>query len=247
MEKIFGIVRMHITPGATETFRERALATIKAASQDLTGTTAYEWFLAPDGSEALVIEAYDGIEAVGLHTRLVGSTVVSVLEVAKFEITFAGDVPDSLITRMRERLGRVDYFGRRFQGRLTSPAPGVIGPNVGSMIFAVARFTAQPGKEDEFKALAREAFALVEKNEPGTLGYEWFLNAAGTECLVLDIYRDAAALAAHMANAGAAMANMLKIIKSDIRIYGAVPPQVRTKFQSGLGVIYGGAQIGGIM
>ena len=247
MEKIFGIVRMQIAPGATETFRERALACIGAASKDLTGTAAYEWFLAPDGNEALVIEVYDDVEAVALHGRMVGGTVLSVVEVAKFNITFAGDVPDPIIERMRSRLGRAELFGSRFQGRLTHEAAGSKGRDAGSMIFAIARFSIEPGKQEEFNALAREAFSLVEKHEPDTLAYEWFLNAAGTECLTIDVYRNPAALMKHMANAGPAMARVLRIVKSTTQIYGAVPPEVRTKLRPELGVTYGGAQLGGIM
>lgn len=128
MEKIFGIVPIKLAPGMTGEFRTRGLACIAAASKDLTGTSAYEWFVSPDGSEALVIEIYDDTEAVAIHGRMVGSTVMSMVERAKFEILSAG----------------------------------VVGLNAGTMIFAVARFAIQPGKQDEFRALAREAFARVE-------------------------------------------------------------------------------------
>jgi len=247
MEKIFGIVRMKIAPGATATFRERARACIEAASKDLTGTAAYEWFLAPDGNQALVIEVYDDAEAVALHSRMVGGTVPAVVEIAKFEITFAGDVPDPIIERMRSRLGRAELFGSRFQGRLTHEAAGSKGRDAGSMIFAIARFTIDPGRQDEFHALAREAFSLVQENEPDTLAYEWFMNAAGTECLTIDVYRNAAALVKHMANAGPAMGKLLGIVKSNTQIYGAVPPEIRAKLKPELGVTYGGVQLGGIM
>ncbi|MET0658312.1 MAG: antibiotic biosynthesis monooxygenase [Steroidobacteraceae bacterium] len=247
MEKIFAIVRMKLAPGVTEEFRQRGRACIAAASQDLTGTTAYEWFVSPDGTEAIVIESYDDAEAVALHGKMVGGTVLAVTELAKFAIQFAGDVPEPIIARMRDRLGAADYFGPRFQGRLTSRAAGKVGPNAGTMIFAAARFSIQPGKQDEFRALAREAFARVEANEPGTLGYEWFLNAAGTECLTIDVYKDTAALLAHMANAGPVMAKILQIVKSDTTVYGAVAPEVRAKFKPELGVKFGGEQLGGVM
>jgi len=247
MEKIFGIVRMQIAPGATTMFRERALACVEAAGRDLTGTAAYEWFLSPDGTEGLVIEVYDDAEAIALHGRMVGDTVPSVVEIAKFDITFAGEVPDAIIERMRSRLGRAEHFGARFQGRLTRPAAGCKGPEAGSMIFAIARFSIEPGRQNEFDALAREAFSLVERSEPDTLAYEWFLNAAGTQCMTVDVYRNADALMKHMANAGPAMGKLIRIVKSNTQIYGAVPPEVRAKLKPELGVTYGGPQLGGIM
>jgi quinol monooxygenase YgiN len=247
MEKIFGLVHMRIAPGARERFRERALACIAAASRDLTGTTAYEWFIAPDGTEAYVIEIYDGPEAVAVHSRMVGTTVLEVTQLAKFELTFAGEVPEALLARMRERLGRAEYFGPRLQGRLQGKAPGVVGESAGSMIFAVARFAVHPGREQEFRTLAREAFALVQANEPGTLAYEWFLNESGTECLTIDAYRDAAALKAHMLNAGPVMDKILKVVKSESRIYGAVPEPMRARFRPEVGVTFGGEQLGGVM
>jgi quinol monooxygenase YgiN len=247
MEKIFGIVDMQIAPGATAEFARAGRACIEAASNDLTGTTLYEWFVSDDGTRAMVIESYDGAEAVALHGRMVGKVIPAVLDVATFEITFAGDVPDAVVARMRERLGKAEVFGARFQGRLTGPAAGVRGPDAGHMIFAIARFSIQPGKREEFDVLAREAFALVEANEPGTHAYEWFLNPAGTECLTLDVYRDVAALKAHMGNAGATMGKLLQIVKSETVIYGALPAEMRAKFKPELGVRYGGEQLGGIM
>jgi hypothetical protein len=50
-----------------------------------------------------------------------------------------------------------------------------------------------------------------------------------------------------MANAGPAMAKLLRIVKSRTQIYGAVPPEIRAKLKPELGVTYGGAQLGGIM
>lgn len=247
MDKIFGIVRMEIAPGRADDFRTRAAACIEAARKDLAGTTAYEWFLSDDGRECTVIEIYDGAEGVAHHGKMVGHTIAPLLELAKFSIRFAGNVPDAVIERMRARLGTVDYFGPRFQGRLNSPAVGAVGPDAGSMIFAVAQFSIQPGKQDEFRALAAECLAAVEAREPGTLAYEWFLNATGTECLTLDVYRDAEALAAHMANAGPTMAKILQIVKSEVKLYGNVPAAVRSRFQGGLGVEFVAPQLQGVM
>lgn len=249
MEKIFAIVTMHIEPGAKERFAACAQATSAAARTDLTGTSAYEWFLSEDGLEATVIEIYDGAEGLAHHGRMVGPTIAPLRELAKFHIEFAGDVPAAVIERSRQRADTpTSLFGARFQGRLTTPAPGRVGPIAGTMIFAVARFAIAPGHEAEFQAQARDIFAQVEAHEPGTIGYEWFLNAAGTECLVLDIYTDAAAMAAHTKHVGAAMQRLLQqTTTSQVRLFGAVPEALRSRFKPAMGISYVAPQIEGVL
>lgn len=248
MEKIFGIVHMDVAEGQEAVFRERAIACLEAARADLTGTTAYEWFLAEDGKNCTVIEIYDGPAAVAHHGKMVGGTIPAILEVAKFHIDFVGDVPDPVIERMRRVLGEVDYFGPRFQGKLTAEAAGAVGADAGTMIFAVARWTITPGKEAEFRALAEECFALVDAGEPDTIGYEWFLSPDGTRCMTIDVYRNVAGLAAHMKNAGPTMSRILALLAhSDTRLYGAVPEAVRARFKPELGVRYIAPQLQGIM
>lgn len=248
MEKIFGLVHMDVAEGQEALFRERALACAAAAKPDLTGTTAYEWFLAEDGKTCTVIEIYDGPAAVAHHGKMVGQTIPDILEVSKFHIDFVGDVPQPVIDRMRKVLGEVDYLGARFQGKLTGPATGQIGPDAGTMIFAVARWTIKPGKEAEFRRLAQECFALVDATEPDTIGYEWFLSEDGTKCVTVDVYRNVAGLGFHMKNAGPTMQKILDLLsESDTRLYGAVPEAVRAKFKPELGVRYVAPQLTGIL
>ncbi|ALQ02635.1 MULTISPECIES: putative quinol monooxygenase [Pseudomonas] len=247
MEKIFGIVHMDIAPGAEQTFRECAQACVEAARKDLTGTTAYEWFLSEDGRSCTVLEIYDGLDALTHHGQMVGHTLAPVMDIAKFNILFAGDVPAALIERMGQRLGKVEYFGERFQGRLIASAPARAGAGEENMIFAVARFSVMPGKEAVFRALAEECFAVVGGNEPDTLGYEWFLNSSGTECLTVDVYRDERALATHMKNAGPIMAKILQVVRSDVKLYGHVSAEMRKRFLGGLGVQFMAPQIQGVM
>jgi len=54
-----------------------------------------------------------------------------------------------------------------------------------------------PGKLDAFRAVAADLIAATEK-EPGTLSYEWSLNADQTACHIFERYRNTEALLAHM-------------------------------------------------
>jgi quinol monooxygenase YgiN len=247
MGKIFGIVHMDIKAGQEAAFREAAVQTIEAAKADLTGTVAYEWFLAEDGRSCTVLEIYDDMAAIAIHSRLVGKMLAPVKEAAVFSLEFAGDPPPDFVEGIRQRLGAAEVFGPLFQGRLQAPAAGIVGPHAGTMIFAVARFAIHPGKEAEFRDVAQQCFAAVEAREPGTLGYEWFLSPDGSKCLTIDVYRDQEALATHMANAGPIMARILPLIDSDTRVYGAVSEESRANFKPGLAVQYVAPQIGGVM
>jgi quinol monooxygenase YgiN len=56
--------------------------------------------------------------------------------------------------------------------------------------------TIHEGK-DAFEAITH-AMVAVSQNEPGTLGYEWFLSADRTKCRLLETYTDANAVLAHL-------------------------------------------------
>src|SRR5262245_42773224 len=62
----------------------------------------------------------------------------------------------------------------------------------------VVRLRVKPGKEDAHDALVAELTARAKDTEPGTLAYVFFHDRADpSELVVIEIYRDAAAQAAH--------------------------------------------------
>ena len=61
------------------------------------------------------------------------------------------------------------------------------------------------GKLEEFKRLAAQCVEIVRTKDTGTLEYDLFLNADGTECFVHERFRDSAAGLEHMANIGPMM------------------------------------------
>lgn len=56
--------------------------------------------------------------------------------------------------------------------------------------------TTKDGKRDAFESIA-QAMVAGSQNEPGTLGYEWFLSADGKRYRLIETYTDAAAALAH--------------------------------------------------
>ena len=71
-----------------------------------------------------------------------------------------------------------------------------------SELLGIARFKFHEGKLEEFKRLSAQAMEIVRTREPGTLQYDIYLNDDESECLVIERYRDSAALIEHAANLG---------------------------------------------
>jgi quinol monooxygenase YgiN len=55
----------------------------------------------------------------------------------------------------------------------------------------------EPSKLSEFERIA-ETMCEVSRQEPGTLAYDWFMDAERAHCRLLETYVDAAAMVAHL-------------------------------------------------
>ena len=71
-----------------------------------------------------------------------------------------------------------------------------------SELLGIARFKFHEGKREEYLRLSDEAREIVRRTEPGTLGYDLYLNGDQSECMVIERYRDSEAAIAHAANLG---------------------------------------------
>lgn len=61
----------------------------------------------------------------------------------------------------------------------------------------IVQLAIQPGKLEEFKAVAGQLTAATE-TDPNTLDYEWYLSADETVCHIFERYRDNAAVMFHL-------------------------------------------------
>jgi quinol monooxygenase YgiN len=93
-------------------------------------------------------------------------------------------------------------------------------------IHLTARAAIHEGKLEEFKALAAECIRKVREKEPGTLQYEWFLNEAQTECVVLESYRNSAAVLEHIANLGPTLQAILSLGDWAFELFGSPSPEL---------------------
>jgi quinol monooxygenase YgiN len=71
-----------------------------------------------------------------------------------------------------------------------------------SELQGIARFRIHDGRLDGFKRLAARCMDIARTRDSGTLQYELFFNDDQSECIVLERYRDSAALMEHFSNLG---------------------------------------------
>ena len=64
-------------------------------------------------------------------------------------------------------------------------------------VFFIVELEVNPDQTDELHTVMAEMVRVTRDDEPGTLNYEWFLNADGTACHIYERYADAAAAVVH--------------------------------------------------
>lgn len=95
----------------------------------------------------------------------------------------------------------------------------------------IVRFTVDlsihEGKLDEFESIARTMIAQTQ-NEPGALHYDWCFSTDHRRCRILETYRDADAVLAHMIGS-VVQAGVPKILEvcsiSRFEVYGDPGPK----------------------
>jgi len=91
---------------------------------------------------------------------------------------------------------------------------------------------------EEFKSIAK-AMTSVTREEPGTLGYEWFTSADGKRFRLVETYVDSSALEAHFMGAAVQqwVPRLAQVCKVDgFEIYGDPGPKV-AEMAGGFGAV----------
>jgi quinol monooxygenase YgiN len=114
-----------------------------------------------------------------------------------------------------------------------------------SELQGIARFKFHDGKVEEFKRLSAQAMEIVRTKDSGTLQYDTYFSDDESECVVLERFRDSAALIEHTANIGdlsEAILAIVTVVHGEIlgepsaelraRLADMQVPRVFTPFQS---------------
>jgi quinol monooxygenase YgiN len=87
-------------------------------------------------------------------------------------------------------------------------------------IQSIGRMKIHPGKLEAFKRLSAECVRLAREKDPGTIRYDIFLNAEGTEAVVYEEYESSEALLAHFANMGENADAIFAIVDMEGELWG---------------------------
>ncbi|MBI5949872.1 MAG: antibiotic biosynthesis monooxygenase [Chloroflexi bacterium] len=80
----------------------------------------------------------------------------------------------------------------------------------GSLQFVVT-MSLHPGKRDELAAVADAMQKVMREKDPGTLAQDWYVDEAGSECVIFEAYASSEALLAHMANVSEQSARLVEL------------------------------------
>jgi quinol monooxygenase YgiN len=102
----------------------------------------------------------------------------------------------------------------------------------------IVEFTIEEGQVDAFTSLASGYIEAVQANEPGTLGYQWYLGEGGTKCILQETFADSNALLTHLGNVGPSLPELLAIAPiTRLEVMGTVSDAAREAL-SGLGAVH---------
>lgn len=94
-------------------------------------------------------------------------------------------------------------------------------------VYFLVDLTVHEGKLDSFESTAQEMIASTQQ-EPGALGYEWYLSADRKRCRIIETYVDSDAVRAHI-NGPAVQVGVPKMLESSsisrFEVYGDPGPE----------------------
>jgi quinol monooxygenase YgiN len=97
----------------------------------------------------------------------------------------------------------------------------------------IVRFTFHPGKAEEFKRLSAECLEIVLAQDSGTLQYDTYLDADETRCVVLERFRDEAALILHSENMAPLMESIMATGDVSGELLGDLSDELRGRMEGG--------------
>jgi quinol monooxygenase YgiN len=108
-----------------------------------------------------------------------------------------------------------------------------------SEIFFVFALAINPGRFEDLKTLIADMVETTQKNEVGTLNYEWAISDDQQVCHVYERYRDSAAVLTHLKSFGANFAERLMqaVTPTRLVVYGTPSAQAKDSL-AGLGPVY---------
>ena len=97
------------------------------------------------------------------------------------------------------------------------------------------------GKLDDFKAIVNTMIEMTDVNEPNTVVYEWYINEDGSECHLLETFKDSEAFVTHLGNVGHMFDTLSQFATmTRAKIYRSPSDELKQSLASAYGVEYFG-------
>ena len=94
------------------------------------------------------------------------------------------------------------------------------------------------GKLEDFKSIVNNMVGITELNEPNTLVYEYHINEDGTECHLLETFKDSDAFMIHLGNVSHMFGALFELATiTSAKIYGSPSTELKQALDP-LGVEY---------
>ena len=95
-----------------------------------------------------------------------------------------------------------------------------------SHVHITAHAAIHDGMTDAFKDTASKIVATVREAEPDTLQYLWYLSDDGRSGTMCEVYRDSAAIMAHLGSVGPMLGSLLDTCDLTLEVCGDVSEEV---------------------
>ena len=98
-----------------------------------------------------------------------------------------------------------------------------------SDIRAHAHFSIHDGKLEAFRKAVDECIRIVDQLDTGTLLYDWFINEAGHEAVLIEQFRDSEAVIEHIDHLGNRPDAVLAVSDMSVQGFGEPTPELRER------------------
>lgn len=221
--------RMKIRDGEFDGFMHQINEIMRQTREKDTKTLRYDWFLCDDGVQCEVREAYvDADSLLDHHLHIEEAKAALFRDLADdHNMTFYAEPSRALAELLEAMKGRFTVNQFDFlEGLGQTPTIATRGRDgEAATIFEVtARLSIRPGQLEGFKDQIAEVMLSARERDTGTLRYDAFVSADGSQCEAREAYVDADAFLQHQQHTGETRGKLLQQFVDDHNVSFYSPP-----------------------